>query len=386
MPYKLLFCLWFLFAAGDLKAIQPEFSNRIDLGPVTNKIISEASGLAVSSANWGFLWTHNDSGDGPYIYLIGKNAEYACRVRLTDAENVDWEDIQIGPGPVDSIKYLYIADIGDNDGVRTEKVIYRLPEPAVYGMKSDTSTGNVEKITFVYPDGKHNAEILLLDPLTKDLFIITKNTSPARLYKLPYPQSTNELLTATFSRELPFGYDGSTVFTQPVGGCISHDGSEILVKNYYQVFYYQRKPGESIEAVLSGKADTLGVYNWDLFLDPQCEAICWDTDGTGFFTISESVNGSPVHLFYYKKLTSGVEKNGGNDEGALIRSLEDIMNIMKKGPFSTGFLSDNNGRVINLRGASCEMNQRQAYISVGVYFYNIYDSFKYFRGKIIHSN
>ncbi|WP_353959672.1 hypothetical protein [Echinicola jeungdonensis] len=34
--------------------------------------------------------------------------------------------------------------------------------------------------------------------------------------------------------------------TMSVGGDISVDGSKILIKNYWAVYYWERKPGESI--------------------------------------------------------------------------------------------------------------------------------------------
>src|SRR2546428_7078065 len=37
----------------------------------------ESSGVAVSHAYRGVLWTHNDSGDGPYLYATSRRAPFA---------------------------------------------------------------------------------------------------------------------------------------------------------------------------------------------------------------------------------------------------------------------------------------------------------------------
>ena len=40
------------------------------IGKIENNIIEEASGLVESVENSNSLWTHNDGGDGPFLYLI----------------------------------------------------------------------------------------------------------------------------------------------------------------------------------------------------------------------------------------------------------------------------------------------------------------------------
>src|SRR2546425_2345850 len=59
----------------------------------------ESSGVAVSHAHPGVLWSHNDSGDGPYLYATDLTGADRGRVLVSGAENEDWEDMALGPCP-----------------------------------------------------------------------------------------------------------------------------------------------------------------------------------------------------------------------------------------------------------------------------------------------
>ena len=74
----------------------------------------------------------------------------------------------VGPGPQPGVDYLYIGDIGDNESVHDFKYIYRVPEPVVDFNQEpvETTIVDVDSIIFQYPDGKRDAEILMLNSLT----------------------------------------------------------------------------------------------------------------------------------------------------------------------------------------------------------------------------
>jgi len=66
------------------------------------------------------------------------------------ASNRDWEDMAIGPGPVDGQQYLYIGDIGDSLAQYDIKYIYRVPEPCVDPNQKPVNTmiPGAERIAF----------------------------------------------------------------------------------------------------------------------------------------------------------------------------------------------------------------------------------------------
>ena len=241
------------------------------------------------------LWTHNDSGDKNRIFAINeRGALLATCVPLAISAR-DWEDISIGPGPAPGETYLYVADIGDNAARYGDYYIYRFPEPAVDPAGRDRliMAENVDKIVYRYPDGARDAETLMSDPLTGDLFVVSKRDSANRLYRLPFPQPVGETITAEYIATLPL--------TSAVAGDISATGREILLKNYFQIFYWVRSEGQSVGEAMQQSAELLPYV-----VEPQGEAVCWRPDAGGYYTLSEKRSGIEPHLYYYPRLSSGV--------------------------------------------------------------------------------
>ncbi|QJW88884.1 PE-PGRS family protein [Spirosoma taeanense] len=259
--------------------------------PVAPGQIDEASGIADSRSQPGNLWINQDSGTPAELALLGYDGQVKGRVAIPQFGNRDWEEIAIGPGPKDGTNYIYIGEIGDNDGQQPISQIYRLPEPA----NLQTPVTQVERINFRYPDGPRDAEAMFVDPQTKDIYIITKREQNVHLYSLPYPQNINEVTVAQSFGELPSFGQGLPYYV--TGAAISPDGSEILVRTYTGLFYWKRNAGQSIADVLQhGNRRSLTVR-----LEPQGEAVCFTKDGRGFFTISERASASSVSLLYYAR-------------------------------------------------------------------------------------
>ena len=273
----------------------PDFTegNRIALGTVEDTNLKEISGIVASVKNPGCFWVHNDSGDDARIFLINSTGKLVATVYLDRIDNRDWEDITIGPGPIDGETYLYIGDIGDNNSGNILKYIYRFKEPVIntqfLSQYATLERNTIDVITYQYYDGNRDAEILMIDPLTKDLYVVTKRETSVYIYALAYPQST----TATFlvkkaTLTLPFRMTN--------GGDISANGTEILIKNLTNVFYWKRADGETIVGALSRKATILPYIE-----EPQGEAIAWLRDGTGYVTVSEINNSIKPVLYLYKR-------------------------------------------------------------------------------------
>jgi hypothetical protein len=286
----------------------PQFSARINKGPVANPAIREASGLVASRKNPGVLWTHNDSGNPNRLYALDSQGRtlgtYSLHTARSGIPNRDWEDIAIGPGPEEGQHYLYIGDIGDNQRAFASKFVYRVPEPNVdVGQTAiDTALVISTKLTLRYPDGAKDAETLMVDPRTKDIYIVSKEGSNAGVYRAAYPQSSQEPIT--LERVTTLG------LSVVVAGDISPQGDEVLLKTYGQVFYWSRAAGQSLWEALS--VDPLPV---PYTREPQGEAVAWAADATGYYTLSErSGSGSlPAPLYFYSRLepTAVVERNTG---------------------------------------------------------------------------
>jgi len=261
-------------------------------GTLNYSDINEASGLAVSRQSSDYLWTHNDRGDINRIFLIHKNGTHLGSFRLLGTTNRDWEDIAIGRGPSPGVNYLYIGDIGDNNAAYAEKHIYRIPEPDVSLANNQVNWVDLEgaeRIRFVYPEGKRmDAETLMIDPLTLDLYIVTKREFPVTVYRLPYPQSTTQVITAEKYGTLPF--------TMATGGDISSLGTEIIIKTRERVFLWTRSPTESISDAFMREPFRLPYQE-----EPQGEAIAFDEEATRYFTLSEVQNNITPKVYSYTR-------------------------------------------------------------------------------------
>ncbi len=252
--------------------------------PITAGVIDEVSGIAPGYNNAGKLWAIEDSDRPNELGLLDPNGTLLKKVVLTGIVNRDWEDIATGPGPEAGVNYVYVAETGDNASVYNEYAIFRMKEPQSADVKVDA----IDKIRFVYPDGSHDAEAIILDPSTKDLYVITKRDAKSKLYKLSYPYKVNESQTLTFITDLPYNL--------VTAANISEDGKEILVRTYGLIYYYTVANGKSIGEVLSGSFKNLQHQS-----EPQGESICFAGDQSGFYTLSEKLFNAPVNLNFYAK-------------------------------------------------------------------------------------
>ena len=214
------------------------FGTPTKLATIKNPSVNESSGLVASRSMPGVYWTHNDSGDGPFIYAFDTTGETRGVFRVAGAEARDWEDMSIGPGPKRGQSYLYIGDIGDNDAARAEVVVYRVAEPKLVDAdktstkKQPRTTAPAEAFRLRYPDGKHDAESLLVHPVTGNLYIVSKALlqNPV-VYEAAAPLNAGEVTTLTKIGEIrvPSLLGGALT-----GGSVSPDGRHVAFCDYLQ--------------------------------------------------------------------------------------------------------------------------------------------------------
>lgn len=165
---KLLYalCLLILFPLGGI-------SQQLTLVTKLEELISETSGLAYLN---GKIISHNDSRGQAALYEIDPSTGKVTRtVVIKNAKNIDWEEVTFDNN------YLYIGDIGNNKGSRTNLRIYRVPVSEYVSAANDTVSAEV--INFHYSDQKdftsnqyatnYDAEALL--SYQGKLYIFTKN-------------------------------------------------------------------------------------------------------------------------------------------------------------------------------------------------------------------
>jgi hypothetical protein len=256
------------------------------IGKVESDSLRELSGIAASRRNPGVLYVHNDSGDAPRIYAINEKAHLLGACHIQGATERDWEDIAVGPGPDPNRPCVYIGDIGDNGAKRSEIIVYRLPEPNVNALTpfGQMTIGPAEALRLVYPDRPRDAETLLVDPWTRDIYIISKRELAPRVYRAAYPQATTQPIKLEQVALLPLG-------TFPTGGDVAPDGRRVIVRGMFNAAVWERPVGEPLWRAFSGPPKAIPVA-----AEPQGEAICFDSRGAGYFTISE---GRHPSLYYF---------------------------------------------------------------------------------------
>ena len=174
--------LWCALAADA--AAGSEYGEPKRVGTIDAPALSELSGLAASRETPGVFWVVNDGGHGARLYAISRRGTMLAQFEVPDARNRDWEALAVVSRPGRRAA-LYVGDIGDNAGGRDDLVIYRLPEPVVRPGGLARRTARPRVFPFRYPDGRHDAEAIAVDPRTGRIYVITKSLRGARLYRFP---------------------------------------------------------------------------------------------------------------------------------------------------------------------------------------------------------
>ncbi|HET9528237.1 MAG TPA: hypothetical protein VFO99_18815, partial [Pyrinomonadaceae bacterium] len=276
--YVLAFLFFFVFQV---------YGTPTKIADLKNASVNESSGLAASRSNPGIYWTHNDSGDGPLVYAFDATGESRGVFRVAGAQARDWEDMALGPGPQAGQSYLYLGDIGDNEKSRAEIVVYRVAEPKLAATDKTSSktnprtTARADAIRLRYPDGKFDAETLLVHPTTGNLYIITKvMLKNATVYEAAAPLVAGKVISMKRIGEIKVPSLMGGVLT---GGSISPDGRRIALCDYLQGY----------EAVLPPSSRNFNdiwkqtVTGFSLGQREQGEAITYRADGKALLATSE---------------------------------------------------------------------------------------------------
>lgn len=272
---------------------QPSFADGKQVGVVETTDLLETSGLVASRQNPGILWGHNDSGSPGDLYAMATNGNHVGVYRVLGFSVGDFEALSLGPGPEPGIEYLFLGDIGDNLTNRESVIIYRMPEPAVYlGQTTELGYFNFVDVSILvlnYPDGSHDSEAMMVDPLTGDLFIATKLNSGTALYR-----ASRADLDAGGSIQLEFVW---WVSYSRVSGCdISPDGKQIVLRNGNDAQCWTRRPGRSVADAFLTFPTEVPIIGEPI--EPNGETIGFDAYGLGYFTVSEGVS-QPI--FYFRR-------------------------------------------------------------------------------------
>ncbi len=262
------------------------------VGTIKSDEITESSGIVASKCQPNVFWTHNDSGDGAYVFAVNSKGENLGVWSVKNAKNRDWEDLATMKNQNGEC-VLYLGDIGDNERKHSEITVYRVKEPTVSAAdktstrKNPLTTESSDAIKMQYPESRFDAETLLVHPQNGDIYIITKRLrDKATVYKLAANYSlgkinTLEKITDFTVPSVPYGF--------LTGGDISSDGKRVIIADYLAAY----------EIILPDTAKNFDEI-WrekplivDLGEREQGEAICYAADDKSIYATSENAS-SPI--------------------------------------------------------------------------------------------
>jgi hypothetical protein len=184
--------------------------------------IVESSGLVATGE---VFLTANDSGDGGRVFVVDDAGDTVGVTSWSD-EPVDVESLALaGPGEV------WVGDTGDNARGRGSITVLRVP----YGAVDQQVTPAAYEL--VYPDRAHDAETLMANPVTGQLFVVSKDVFGGTIYAAPRRLTTDH---PNRLRAVGGGFSFAT------DGAFFPDGRHYVVRGYASAAVYTYPGHESL--------------------------------------------------------------------------------------------------------------------------------------------
>lgn len=286
-----------LALAGCAQAGQP-LSRTID-APTTidDPTLDEISGIAASRLHPGAVWVLEDGGNPAALFGIDRSGRRQARIEIAGVENLDWE--ALAPFRWRNRPHLLIADVGDNDAVRSRVRLHAVAEPKAW---RDATIAPVWSAELEWSDGPRDCEGIAVDSARGDILLVSKRTSPPRLYIAALPVAEGPgtaplraefaaaLVGVPVAPEAEVRADRTAAWRhQPTGIALSPDARTLAVLTYSEVLLYTRRGDEPWAEAVSRRPTLL-----PLPAIRQAEAIAWSTDGRTLLISGEQAP-APIH-------------------------------------------------------------------------------------------
>ncbi len=332
--------------------------------------VNETSGMIMVG---GTLWSHPDSNNPARLYQVDPQTGATLRSVAVNATNVDWEDMTTDGS------YVYLGDIGNNSGSRTDLRIYRFP----IGLLMDTSVTaiDVDTIYYAYSDQVDFTSAMQTNPWDCEamiarndtLYLFTKDwvDQRTRVYALPAEPGTHQ---AVLKEE----YD--------IQGLITGASHEPITDQVILIGY---TPGLYVPFIckLSGFEGSLffsgEVVRTALSLSfLQMEAVAWN--GPAEILISNEQSPFSDPRLWSIAIVNTVDENRG-DHGIRIypNPTGDRFKIEGIGNRAKVILYDAAGREVARSGEPGEHQLEVGRLSEGFYQLSIQDSGAHVRRNVI---
>ena len=207
------------------------------------KKLKEVSGITYFPES-NLLYTLEDRGNANKIYALNPEGKIEKTITITNAENIDWEDIT-----KDKNNNLYIGDFGNNDNKRTDLCIYKINKNE---LNKDNAVAEY-KVSFSYPEQSE------FPPKKKEMFydvegffehqnyfyLFTKNRSKgfdgtAFIYKIPNAAGTQKA-TRIGEFKTCDNYNHCVL----TSASISPDGKKIVILSHDKIVVFENFQDDS---------------------------------------------------------------------------------------------------------------------------------------------
>lgn len=251
--------------------------------------LSEISGIEFDKRNR--LWGVNDSGDDPVLYQLADDGSIARRVVVSNAKNIDWEDMT-----QNEFGHFFLGDFGNNDQSRRWLTIYKIENPI--DIKGDSTEAEIIKFTYPEMDGseiapdQRNFDLEAFVEFDHNLYLFTKNrTSPfdgiTNLYRIGD-------YAANFDAELIGSFKTCTTLEKLcwiTSAALSPDRKMLVLLDSTSLWLFENFKGDNF---FSGDVSRI-----DLGIVTQKEAVTFYDSNTIVFT-DEEFNGIGGNAYVIK--------------------------------------------------------------------------------------
>jgi hypothetical protein len=273
-----------LLAAGAvaLSASGAPAAQRPDPGidrPVTDPRITESSGLAVSPSHPAVLWTHADSGNPPRLFALARSGKVAATLRLTGVPDVDWEALAAFRDAAGR-SLLAVGDLGDNLGERAVVEVDVVAEPP---QLRNARVAPLLRLRLRYPDGPRDAETLLVDPVRRRMFVVSKGLMGSAVYAVPASAWNGTAPSRPTVRSATLVRVGRVPLVLVTDGTVTPSGT-VLLRTYGELAVLDPPPLDTGSPLLVPRATTVPpsqLQGEGLALAPDGRSVLLSSEGAG---------------------------------------------------------------------------------------------------------
>jgi len=221
---------------------------------ITDPDLDEISGLAASRRTPDLYWVHNDAPRPARLIGLDGKGRRRGSLRIEGVRAIDWEDL--AAYRFDGKAWLLIADSGDNAGVRKERELVAIEEPALIGDGSEQVVRPAWRLRFRYADGAHDVEAMAVDLSTREILLLDKHAPAPVLYSLPLGPGDGRVqvarrrlaldaIPAPSTQEREARFPAARLGGSPTAMDIDASGRNAVVMTYRDLWFYRREAGES---------------------------------------------------------------------------------------------------------------------------------------------